>query len=37
MPIAFVQGDLFANRFQAHALAHGGNCQGSPSGIIESQ
>jgi len=37
MPIAFVCGDLFANRFQAQALAHGCNCQGSPSGIIESQ
>src|SRR5438105_2246018 len=29
MPIAFVSGDLFANRFQARALAHGCNCQGS--------
>jgi O-acetyl-ADP-ribose deacetylase (regulator of RNase III) len=29
MPIEFVSGDLFANRFQAHALAHGCNCQGS--------
>jgi O-acetyl-ADP-ribose deacetylase (regulator of RNase III) len=25
----FVSGDLFANRFRAHALAHGCNCQGS--------
>jgi O-acetyl-ADP-ribose deacetylase (regulator of RNase III) len=29
MPIEFVSGDLFANRFQAQALAHGCNCQGS--------
>jgi O-acetyl-ADP-ribose deacetylase (regulator of RNase III) len=29
MPIEFVTGDLFANRFQARALAHGCNCQGS--------
>jgi O-acetyl-ADP-ribose deacetylase (regulator of RNase III) len=29
MPIAFVRGDLFANRFGARALAHGCNCQGS--------
>jgi O-acetyl-ADP-ribose deacetylase (regulator of RNase III) len=29
MPIEFVTGDLFANRFQAQALAHGCNCQGS--------
>ena len=30
MPIEFVvQGDLFANRFRARALAHGCNCQGS--------
>jgi O-acetyl-ADP-ribose deacetylase (regulator of RNase III) len=29
MPIQFVSGDLFANRFRAHALAHGCNCQGS--------
>jgi O-acetyl-ADP-ribose deacetylase (regulator of RNase III) len=29
MPIAFVSGDLFANRFHARALAHGCNCQGS--------
>jgi O-acetyl-ADP-ribose deacetylase (regulator of RNase III) len=29
MPIEFVSGDLFANRFRAHALAHGCNCQGS--------
>jgi O-acetyl-ADP-ribose deacetylase (regulator of RNase III) len=29
MPITFVTGDLFANRFQAQALAHGCNCQGS--------
>jgi O-acetyl-ADP-ribose deacetylase (regulator of RNase III) len=29
MPIAFVSGDLFANRFGARALAHGCNCQGS--------
>ena len=27
MPITFVTGDLFANRFQAQA--HGCNCQGS--------
>jgi O-acetyl-ADP-ribose deacetylase (regulator of RNase III) len=29
MPIQFVSGDLFANRFGARALAHGCNCQGS--------
>src|SRR2546423_10973283 len=29
MPIEFVAGDLFANRFGAQALAHGCNCQGS--------
>jgi O-acetyl-ADP-ribose deacetylase (regulator of RNase III) len=29
MPISFVSGDLFANRFGARALAHGCNCQGS--------
>ncbi len=29
MPIEFVCGDLFANHFKAHALAHGCNCQGS--------
>ena len=29
MTITFVTGDLFANRFQARALAHGCNCQGS--------
>jgi hypothetical protein len=29
MPIQFVAGDLFANRFGAWALAHGCNCQGS--------
>jgi len=29
MPIEFVAGDLFANRFGAEALAHGCNCQGS--------
>jgi O-acetyl-ADP-ribose deacetylase (regulator of RNase III) len=29
MPIPFVTGDLFANRFGARALAHGCNCQGS--------
>ena len=29
MSIAFVTGDLFANRFGATALAHGCNCQGS--------
>jgi O-acetyl-ADP-ribose deacetylase (regulator of RNase III) len=29
MPIEFVRGDLFANRFKAQALAHGCNCQGS--------
>src|SRR5262245_52805073 len=29
MPIEFVSGDLFANRFAASALAHGCNCQGS--------
>lgn len=29
MPIDFVSGDLFANRFKAQALAHGCNCQGS--------
>jgi hypothetical protein len=29
MPITFVSGDLFANRIQARAVAHGCNCQGS--------
>jgi O-acetyl-ADP-ribose deacetylase (regulator of RNase III) len=29
MPIQFVAGDLFANRFGARALAHGCNCRGS--------
>jgi O-acetyl-ADP-ribose deacetylase (regulator of RNase III) len=29
MPIAFVTGDLFANRFHVQVLAHGCNCQGS--------
>ncbi len=29
MPIEFVAGDLFANRFGAEALAHGCNCEGS--------
>src|ERR1700733_7719496 len=29
MPITFITGDLFANRFGAQALAHGCNCQGS--------
>jgi O-acetyl-ADP-ribose deacetylase (regulator of RNase III) len=29
MPVEFVTGDLFANRFKARALAHGCNCKGS--------
>jgi len=29
MPIEFIKGDLFANRYKARALAHGCNCQGS--------
>jgi O-acetyl-ADP-ribose deacetylase (regulator of RNase III) len=29
MPIQFVAGDLFVNRFHAQALAHGCNCAGS--------
>lgn len=29
MPIEFVSGDLFANRFKAQAQAHGCNCRGS--------
>jgi len=29
MPIQFVSGDLFVNRFNAEALAHGCNCAGS--------
>ena len=29
MSIVFVTGDLFVNRFQAQALSHGCNCQGS--------
>jgi O-acetyl-ADP-ribose deacetylase (regulator of RNase III) len=29
MPIQYVRGDLFANRYQAEAFAHGCNCQGS--------
>jgi len=29
MPITFVTGDLFANRYHVQAFAHGCNCQGS--------
>jgi O-acetyl-ADP-ribose deacetylase (regulator of RNase III) len=29
MPIQFVSGDLFVNRFQTQAFAHGCNCQGA--------
>ena len=29
MPIHFISGDLFSNRHNAQALAHGCNCQGS--------
>lgn len=29
MPVEYVTGDLFVNRFGANALAHGCNCQGS--------
>jgi O-acetyl-ADP-ribose deacetylase (regulator of RNase III) len=29
MPVEYVQGDLFVNRFRAQALAHGVNCRGS--------
>jgi len=29
MPIEFIRGDLFVNRFGAAALAHGCNCEGS--------
>ena len=29
MPVEYVSGDLFANRFGAEAFAHGCNCQGS--------
>jgi O-acetyl-ADP-ribose deacetylase (regulator of RNase III) len=29
MPIHFVSGDLFVNRYQVQAFAHGCNCQGS--------
>jgi O-acetyl-ADP-ribose deacetylase (regulator of RNase III) len=29
MPIQYISGDLFANRFNALALAHGCNCKGS--------
>jgi O-acetyl-ADP-ribose deacetylase (regulator of RNase III) len=29
VPVHFVAGDLFANRFNAEALAHGCNCAGS--------
>lgn len=29
MPLVFVSGDLFENAHNAHALAHGCNCQGS--------
>jgi O-acetyl-ADP-ribose deacetylase (regulator of RNase III) len=29
MPIRYVSGDLFANRYRARAFAHGCNCQGS--------
>jgi O-acetyl-ADP-ribose deacetylase (regulator of RNase III) len=35
MPIAFVSGDLFANRHKAQALAHGCNCQGSMGAGID--
>jgi O-acetyl-ADP-ribose deacetylase (regulator of RNase III) len=28
MPVRYVAGDLFANEYQAQALAHGCNCQG---------
>jgi O-acetyl-ADP-ribose deacetylase (regulator of RNase III) len=34
MPIEFVSGDLFVNRYEAQALAHGCNCQGSMGGGI---
>jgi O-acetyl-ADP-ribose deacetylase (regulator of RNase III) len=29
MPIEYVSGDLFVNRFEVQAFAHGCNCQGS--------
>jgi O-acetyl-ADP-ribose deacetylase (regulator of RNase III) len=29
MPVEYISGDLFVNRFNAKALAHGCNCQGS--------
>lgn len=29
MPVEYISGDLFANRFGAQALAHGCNCRGS--------
>src|SRR5438874_13557257 len=29
MPVRYVNGDLFKNRFKARALAHGCNCKGS--------
>lgn len=29
MPVEYVSGDLFANRFEAESLAHGCNCAGS--------
>ncbi len=29
MPIEYVEGDLFANKYKAQAFAHGCNCQGS--------
>jgi O-acetyl-ADP-ribose deacetylase (regulator of RNase III) len=29
MPIEFISGDLFVNRFKVQAFAHGCNCQGS--------
>src|SRR5262249_26308877 len=37
MPINFVTGDLFANRFKAQALAHGCNCEGSMGAGIATQ
>lgn len=29
MPVEYVSGDLFVNRYEAQALAHGCNCKGS--------
>jgi O-acetyl-ADP-ribose deacetylase (regulator of RNase III) len=37
MPIKFISGDLFVNRFEAQAFGHGCNCQGSMGAGIAKQ